>query len=288
MEEVEGEPLFCERAAGIDIGKESVFVTIRVPSESRAGGRQQETREFGTTRRQLLALADWLRCWGVERAGMESTQRLLEAGVLPAGAGGLRVPAVPGVAGQGAARAAQDRQAGLGVAREDHRGGVAGGQLRAAGGDPPAAHPYPLPQAADPGPHRGEGARGEASGGRAPEAVVGDQRHPRGLRPGDAPRDHRRRAQPEGAGGDGPRGDAPQDRASGRGPGLLVLHPRARLHPADDAGQYRPGHRPDRRAGRADRRPVRALGAADRPAGRHPRASGSPPPRTSSPRSAST
>ncbi len=73
MQEVEGEPLFCERAAGIDIGKASVFVTIRVPSESREGGRQQETREFGTTRRQLLALADWLRCWGVERAGMEST-----------------------------------------------------------------------------------------------------------------------------------------------------------------------------------------------------------------------
>ncbi len=73
MQEVEGEPLFCERAAGVDIGKASVFVTIRVPSESRAGGRQQETREFGTTRRQLLALADWLRCHGVERAGMEST-----------------------------------------------------------------------------------------------------------------------------------------------------------------------------------------------------------------------
>src|ERR1700730_5881351 len=73
MEEVEGEPLFCERAAGIDIGKQMVAVTIRVPSESRSGGRQQETREFGTTRRELLALADWLRCWGVERAGMEAT-----------------------------------------------------------------------------------------------------------------------------------------------------------------------------------------------------------------------
>jgi hypothetical protein len=50
-----------------------VSVTIRVPSETRKGGRQQETREFGTTRRQLLELADWLRCWGVERAGMEAT-----------------------------------------------------------------------------------------------------------------------------------------------------------------------------------------------------------------------
>jgi transposase len=73
MEEVEGEPLFCERAAGIDIGKQVVAVTIRVPSESRDGGRQQETREFRTVRKDLLALADWLRCHGVERVGMEST-----------------------------------------------------------------------------------------------------------------------------------------------------------------------------------------------------------------------
>jgi transposase len=73
VEEVEDEPLFCERVAGIDIGKAMVMVTLRVPSETRKGGRQQETREFGTTRRELLGLADWLRCWGVERAGMEST-----------------------------------------------------------------------------------------------------------------------------------------------------------------------------------------------------------------------
>ena len=73
MEEAEDEPLFCERAAGIDIGKQMIMVTVRVPSDRRKGGRQQETREFGTTRRQLLQLADWLRAWGVERAGMEST-----------------------------------------------------------------------------------------------------------------------------------------------------------------------------------------------------------------------
>jgi transposase len=73
MEEAGDEPLFCERAAGIDIGKQLVSVTIRVPSDTRKGGRQQETREFGTTSRQLLEMADWLRCWGVERAGMEAT-----------------------------------------------------------------------------------------------------------------------------------------------------------------------------------------------------------------------
>src|SRR5690348_14430372 len=73
MEEADDEPLFCERAAGIDIGKQAVMVTVRVPSETRKGGRAQETREFGTTRRQLLELADWLRCHGVTRAGMEAT-----------------------------------------------------------------------------------------------------------------------------------------------------------------------------------------------------------------------
>ena len=73
MEESEDEPLFCERAAGIDIGKQMIMVTVRIPSDRRRGGRQQETRQFGTTRRQLLELADWLRVWGVERAGMEAT-----------------------------------------------------------------------------------------------------------------------------------------------------------------------------------------------------------------------
>lgn len=73
MKEAGDEPLFCERAAGIDIGKQLVMATIRVPSDTRKGGRQLETREFGTTRRQLLELADWLACWGVERAGMEAT-----------------------------------------------------------------------------------------------------------------------------------------------------------------------------------------------------------------------
>jgi transposase len=50
-----------------------VSVTIRVPGGTRRGGRRQETREFGTTMRQLPGLADWLRCRGVEKAGMEST-----------------------------------------------------------------------------------------------------------------------------------------------------------------------------------------------------------------------
>ena len=73
MQEAEDEPLFAERAAGIDIAKAGIEVTIRVPSDTRRGGRQQETRSFRTTRKDLLALADWLRCWGVTKTGMEST-----------------------------------------------------------------------------------------------------------------------------------------------------------------------------------------------------------------------
>ena len=73
MEEVQDEPLFAERVAGIDIGKAAVMVTIRVPGDGRPGRRQQETREFRAVRRDLLALADWLRCWGVTKAGMEAT-----------------------------------------------------------------------------------------------------------------------------------------------------------------------------------------------------------------------
>lgn len=73
MQDVQDEPLFAERVAGIDIAKATVEVTIRVPSDTTAGGRQQETRAFGATRRELDALADWLRSWGVTRVGMEAT-----------------------------------------------------------------------------------------------------------------------------------------------------------------------------------------------------------------------
>jgi transposase len=73
MHEVEDEPLFAERAAGIDIAKAGIEVTIRVPSDTRASRRQQETRSFATTRRALAELADWLRSWQVTRVGMEAT-----------------------------------------------------------------------------------------------------------------------------------------------------------------------------------------------------------------------
>lgn len=59
------------RCAGLDVHKDSVVANVRVPSES--GGRQIKSQSFGTTTRELLALRDWLKAWGVTIVGMEST-----------------------------------------------------------------------------------------------------------------------------------------------------------------------------------------------------------------------
>src|SRR2546422_483019 len=48
-------------------------VTTGGPGGAGGGARQQETRSFATTRRDLLSLADWLRSWGVTKVGMEAT-----------------------------------------------------------------------------------------------------------------------------------------------------------------------------------------------------------------------
>jgi transposase len=73
MEEVTDEPLYRDRVCGIDIGKAGMAATIRVPSDANPARRAQETRSFGTTKREVLALADWLRCWQVPAVVMEAT-----------------------------------------------------------------------------------------------------------------------------------------------------------------------------------------------------------------------
>jgi transposase len=73
VDEVTDEPLYRDRVCGIDIGKAGMVATIRVPSETDPARRAAETRRFGTTRREVLALADWLRCWGVPAVVMEAT-----------------------------------------------------------------------------------------------------------------------------------------------------------------------------------------------------------------------
>jgi transposase len=58
---------------GIDIGKAGMAATIRVPSDKDPARRASETRTFGTTKREVLALADWMRSWQVPAVVMEAT-----------------------------------------------------------------------------------------------------------------------------------------------------------------------------------------------------------------------
>ncbi len=107
MEEVTDKPLYRDRVCGIDIGKAQMVATIRVPSDRVPARRAAETRTFGTTKREVLALADWLRCWQVPAVVMEATVGLLEGAVLPAGGRGVRVRAGRRQTGQEPARPSQ-------------------------------------------------------------------------------------------------------------------------------------------------------------------------------------
>jgi transposase len=73
VEELTDEPLYRDRVCGIDIGKAGLAATIRVPSDANPARRAAETRSFGTTRREVQALADWLRSWQVPAVVMEAT-----------------------------------------------------------------------------------------------------------------------------------------------------------------------------------------------------------------------
>jgi transposase len=73
VDEVRDEPLYRDRVCGIDIGKAGMAATIRVPSDANPARRAAETRSFGTTKREVLALADWLRSWQVPAVVMEAT-----------------------------------------------------------------------------------------------------------------------------------------------------------------------------------------------------------------------
>jgi hypothetical protein len=73
VEEVTDEPLYRDRVCGIDIGKAGMAATIRVPSDKDPSRRASETRSFGSTKREVLVLADWLRCWQVPTVVMEAT-----------------------------------------------------------------------------------------------------------------------------------------------------------------------------------------------------------------------
>jgi transposase len=71
--EVTGEPLYRDRVCGTGIGKAGIAATIRVPPDKDPSRRMAETREFGTTKREVLALANWMRSWQVPALVMEAT-----------------------------------------------------------------------------------------------------------------------------------------------------------------------------------------------------------------------
>ena len=73
MQEVTDEPLYRDRVCGIDIGKAGMAVTIGVPSSKDPARRMAGTRQYGTTKREVVALADWLRSWQVPAVVMEAT-----------------------------------------------------------------------------------------------------------------------------------------------------------------------------------------------------------------------
>ncbi len=62
--------LLYERAAGLDVHRDTVAVSVRVP---RASGRDEHRRTYKTMTRDLLALRDWLKAFGVTHVAIEST-----------------------------------------------------------------------------------------------------------------------------------------------------------------------------------------------------------------------
>jgi len=73
VDEVLDEPLYRDRVCGIDIGKAGLVATIWVLSQANPARRAAETRSFGTTKREVLALAAQLAAEGVQKVSLEST-----------------------------------------------------------------------------------------------------------------------------------------------------------------------------------------------------------------------
>jgi transposase len=66
--------VIVERCAGLDVHRDSVVATVRVPGKGKSRRRRaQQTRTFGTTIAQLEQLGDWLEGFAVTLVGMEAT-----------------------------------------------------------------------------------------------------------------------------------------------------------------------------------------------------------------------
>jgi len=66
--------VIIERCAGLDVHRDSVVATVRVPGKGKSSRRRaQQTRTFGTTIAQLEQLGNWLEGFAVTLVGMEAT-----------------------------------------------------------------------------------------------------------------------------------------------------------------------------------------------------------------------
>jgi Transposase len=184
VEEVTGGPLYRDRVCGIDIGEAQMVATIRVPSDKDPARRAQETRSFGATKKEVLALAGWLRCWQVPAAVMESTGdywkgpscRLEAEGFECVLADARQVKNLPG-------RPRRDPSDSRWLAACFERGAVTA-VFRGHPGVPPDPAAHPVPAGPDRGTGPGEAAGGEAAGIIGDQALQRDHRPARGDRPG--------------------------------------------------------------------------------------------------------
>jgi transposase len=67
--------------AGLDIGKAGLEACVRVPGKSNPVRRAQEVRSFGTTKKEIVALATWLHEHEVGVVVMEPTSDYWKAPV---------------------------------------------------------------------------------------------------------------------------------------------------------------------------------------------------------------
>jgi transposase len=88
------------RCAGLDVHQQTVVACARLASGATV---QQDVRTFGTSTRELLALADWLTAHGCTHVAMESTGvywkpiwHVLEGQVELILANALQIRSVPG------------------------------------------------------------------------------------------------------------------------------------------------------------------------------------------------
>ena len=195
MKEIaEDEAELVARVAALDVGKAELVCCVRVPHDSSPGRRRQEVRTFATTTGSLLDLRDWLAGAGVSLCVMESTSAywkppfyLLEDAVECWVVNARDVKNVPGrrrPTGWTRCGCASWPSGGCSARRSSRRRGSGNCATCAVTGAPWCTS----------GP--GEAAGGEAAGRYPDQALGGDLRDLRQVRPGHAGGADRRPADP--------------------------------------------------------------------------------------------